>query len=141
MGIIERWKHIRRKDKAGYGGEVSMSGKSQDMLEKPGCDAVTLVRILLRAGIEIDDVEYEEDADVGMKYFGGTVSAEEFIKDYNWIRKQGMGGMFYSMQCRNDGALFKIGCADNEYGKPYGRIVITGEVDKEKIFKLIEDNS
>ena len=87
--------------------------------------AAMLVEDLREAGITVRAVDYEEEADVGMKYYGGQLSAEAFLRAYDDLRTKGMGGMTYDVKCDWNGAAFNVGMADNAFGRSSGRMVFT----------------
>ena len=76
-----------------------------------------LVLALQAAGAEVRRVEYEEDADPGMRYWGGSVSPEAFCEDYDALRRRGMGGMDYEAHASYRGAAFLAGMADDAQGR------------------------
>ncbi|MCR5793912.1 MAG: hypothetical protein K6G61_01020 [Solobacterium sp.] len=96
-----------------------------------------LVEDLLEAGIEIEKIEYEEDADVGMKYYGGEVSPDQFSREYDWIRTKGMGGMVYHASCIWKGIPFRTGMADDEYGRSCNTITVLTNADNFDIKELV----
>lgn len=87
--------------------------------------AAMLAEDLLEAGIAVREVEYEEEADVGMKYYGGKMSAEAFLREYDALRTMGMGGMTYDMKCDWNGVGFNVGMADDACGRSSRQIVFT----------------
>ena len=106
-----------------------ISGGAQDsylFLAEKNYSAAMLAEDLLEAGIRIETVKYEEDADVGMKYYGGDLTVEAFLAQYDSLRKCGMGGMDYSFYCCLDRLHFTVGIADNEYGRSHNRVLFSG---------------
>ena len=103
--------------------------------------AAMLVEDLAEAGVTIQKVSYEEDADTGMKYYGGEYSPDLFLKQYEHVRSLCMGGMSYDISCIWNDIPFTAGIADNEYGKSCNRIVIRTEspaFDVNKLVSLLE---
>ncbi|MCD8363439.1 MAG: hypothetical protein LUC98_10895 [Lachnospiraceae bacterium] len=98
--------------------------------------AAMLVEDLLEAGFTIGGIDYEEDADVGMKYFVGSyVSAEQFLRDYSWLCSQGMGGMRYRIFCTYNGISCEFNMEDSESGHSSNRISLSGR-DTEQLALL-----
>ena len=106
----------------------------------PPCDAGTLVRALCEGGAVIDRVYYEEDADVGMGYYEGELSAEAFLQQYGWLRGKGMGGMNYTIHGRFEGSPINIGISDDSQGRTYNRILMR-VAEEEKIVQMLESSS
>ncbi len=67
-----------------------------------------LVQDLLEAGMTVFSVEYDEDADCGMKMISGVLPPEEFLREYDHINSCGWGDMSYLMECEWDGIEFSI---------------------------------
>ena len=88
-----------------------------------GCSAADPVRDLTRAGVAVREAVYEEEADVGMKYYGGTPHPEMFLRRYDSLRSCGMGGMDHEVKCALGELSFSVICGDDERGEPRGRIV------------------
>ena len=88
-----------------------------------GCSAADPVRDLTRAGVAVREAVYEEEADVGMKYYGGTPHTEMFLRRYDSLRSCGMGGMDHEVKCAPGDLSFSVICGDYERGEPRGRIV------------------
>ena len=96
-----------------------------------------LAEDLLEAGAGIDKVVYEEDADTGMKYYGGELPPGTFLREYDLIREKGMGGMDYTAYCTWKGIPFRAGMADDGHGRSCNRIVITVISEKFDIHGLV----
>lgn len=79
--------------------------------------------VLTRASIAVREAAHEEEADVGMKYYGGTPHPEMFLRRYDSLRACGMGGMDHKVKCAPGELSFSVICGDDGRGEPRGRIV------------------
>lgn len=101
-------------------------------------NACQLVEDLLEAGVDISEIHYEEDADVGMKYFGGDLSVKEFIDQFPHLRNQGMGGMFFDISCAYQGSSFSMGMVGTDHSEVTITIPKGNPITAEQILRLLQ---
>ncbi len=88
-----------------------------------------LIDDLWQAGIEIQQIVYEELAEVGMQFLKGSLSVEEFLEQYDRLKCSGTNGMEYRIDCLWQGIAFELNTENDKQGQPEDRLQLICPAD------------
>ena len=89
-----------------------------------------LIEDLLKSGVEIKQVVYEEIAEVGLQFLKGSLSADDFVKQYHELKCSGTNGMEYRVDCLWQGIAFELNTENDKQGHPDDRLQLICPVEQ-----------
>lgn len=81
-----------------------------------------LCRDLKGAGVAVQQVHYEELAEVGLQFLKGSLSVDDFMNQYHELKCSGTNGMEYRIDCLWKGIAFELNTENDKQGQPVDRL-------------------
>ena len=74
-----------------------------------------LCRDLLQAGVQIQQIVYEELAEVGLQFLKGSLSADDFMEQYHELKCKGTSGVEYRIDSLWQGIAFELNTENDKH--------------------------